>query len=104
MPSVDPTSFARVEVTATTTSSGHRKRSNTGRNEVPSAATASSTKPPTSDLGADHEHRRATSASSAKLRGSSSSALTAVTNAAKPDADDAKPAAVGNEFLLCTVA
>ena len=103
IPSVDPTFLAVVDVTAITISSGHSERSRIGRTRVLSPSSASSTNPPKSDRGDEPEHRREISASSSISSGGSRTALTAVTRAAKPDADDANPAAVGNEFSLSTI-
>ncbi len=97
MPALDDTAFGCSEQIATTTASGHAAASSSGRaiHVAASSPPDNVTKPPYSERAADADARRASIERSTSDMCSPSAASIAVISAAKPDADDARPAAVG---------
>ncbi len=104
MPLREPTSFSPLAVIAIATSSGHSAAPSSGSAKLsaPSGARPAciSTKPPNSDRAAEPEPRRASTLSSRGGSFRSRAPAAAITSAAKPDAEDARPAPVGKLFEL----
>ena len=100
MPSVEGTAFGAVSTMATTTRSGHASLgSSCSARQCGPARTA---KPPWTERAAEAEPRRAKADISAAVRPSPQWASTAAAKAAKPAAEEAKPAAVGKLLRLLT--
>ena len=98
MPSREPTGFSAAHsTTAPTRSSGHSASSRSAKESRPSAAVPArhSTKPSAKLRAALPLPSRANTDSSRGASPQPNSPSTAFASAAKPDADDAKPAAVG---------
>ena len=98
MPSRELVAFGPTVVTATTISRGQSAGAAICSQTVVAPRFVSSTTPPSRDRGADPEPDRAISA---RRWGSScrpSAPAPAVTSAAKPDADEARPAPVGKSL------
>ena len=96
-----PPSGASEQI-AMTIANGHAAASSLdGRSNCPARRLPSSvTKPPYNDRAAEADARRASTKRSASLSRRSSAASSAVINAANPDAEDARPAAVGKSFSV----
>src|SRR3954468_2469817 len=100
MPSVELTLFGPIAVTAITITSGQAAPSSTGSAEA--APSRRATKPPKSERAADADARRATELSVATGRGRPSACAAPSASAAKPDALDASPDAVGKSLCDST--
>ena len=108
MPRVDESLLRRLEVMAITTRNGQSGASSSGSAmaSLPSSRCPRCirTKPPNIERAAEPEPRRASSLSVALSNCVCSAASAAHTRAAKPDADEASPAAVGKSLSLSTLA
>ena len=102
MPSVDPTALRARDVIPTTTRRGQASGASSSRATHRPSRSDSVPKPPTMDRPAEPEPRRAHSERASRSSPSPRALSMAVTRAAKPEADDARPQPAGKLLALVT--